>query len=39
MWKTGDDVLIEYDGRTVEGRVILASPNSVSLMLGFESSR
>jgi hypothetical protein len=37
MWKTGDDVLIECAGQTVPGRVVLASPNSVSLMLDFEA--
>lgn len=37
MWKNGDEVLIEYEGRSVPGWIILASPNSVSLMLGFEA--
>jgi hypothetical protein len=36
-YKTGDAVTVECDGRIVEGEVIRASPNSVSLMLGFEA--
>lgn len=36
-WKTGDDVIIECNGRTIPGKVKLASPNSVSLMLEFEA--
>jgi hypothetical protein len=35
--RTGDAVTIECDGRTIPGTVILASPNGVSLMLGFEA--
>lgn len=35
--KTGDTVRITYDGRTVGGRVRLASPNGRSLMLEFEA--
>lgn len=35
--KTGDPVLIGYDGRTVEGTIMLASENELSLMLGFEA--
>jgi hypothetical protein len=37
MMKTGDLVLIGCDDRSVEGRVILASDNGKSLMLGFEA--
>lgn len=33
----GDRVEICYVGRTVDGVVLLASPNSQSLMLGFEA--
>lgn len=36
-WKTGDQVIIECDGRTLPGTVKLASSNSVSLMLEFEA--
>lgn len=36
-WKTGDQVIIECNGRTLPGTVKLASPNSVSLMLEFEA--
>lgn len=36
-WKTGDQVIIECNGRTVSGKVLLASQNSVSLMLEFEA--
>jgi hypothetical protein len=35
--KTGDRVKITYKGRTVEGRVVLASKNQQSLMLGFDA--
>lgn len=34
---TGDRVLITYEGRTVPGAVVLASPNGRSLMLSFEA--
>jgi hypothetical protein len=34
--KTGDAVWIEYEGRGVRGRILLASPNGESLMLGFD---
>jgi|SRR5215471_3297650 len=36
-FKTNDLVWIGCDDRTVEGWIILASGNSVSLMLGFEA--
>jgi hypothetical protein len=36
-WKAGDGVLIEHDNKVVTGIVMLASPNSASLMLGFEA--
>jgi hypothetical protein len=35
--RTGDPVIITYEGRTVSGHVILASPNGKSLMLEFEA--
>lgn len=35
--RTGDAVQIACDGRRLPGTVILASPNGVSLMLGFEA--
>jgi hypothetical protein len=34
--KTGEHVLIESDGRSLAGTVILASANGRSLMLAFE---
>lgn len=34
---TGDNVLIECDGRAVAGHVVFASSNGKSLMLGFEA--
>jgi len=37
VFKTGDALRIEYGGRIVEGRVKLASPNGVSLMLEYEA--
>lgn len=37
IFKTGDKVLIEGDGRKVLGEVVFASANGVSLMLGFET--
>ena len=36
-YKTGDAVEISHNGRTVEGTVILASSNGLSLMLQFEA--
>jgi hypothetical protein len=36
IFKTGQRVLIECDGHTVPGTVILGSSNGRSLMLGFE---
>lgn len=35
--KTGDLVLIAYEGRKVPGRIVLASQNEASLMLEFEA--
>lgn len=32
-----DDIEVTCEGRTVEGKVILASPNGLSLMIGFEA--
>jgi len=32
-----DEIEIDSDGRTVDGIVIFASPNGISLMLGFEA--
>ena len=37
LWKTGDQLVVECQGRTVSGAVKLASPNGVSLMLEFEA--
>ena len=37
VWKTGEPTRITYEGRTVAGRVILASGNGRSLMLEFEA--
>ncbi|HYK65435.1 MAG TPA: hypothetical protein VEY94_10840 [Patescibacteria group bacterium] len=37
MFTTGDLVWITCEGRTVEGEIILASENNVSLALGFEA--
>lgn len=37
IFKTGDAVVIGYDGRREVGRVRLASPNGLSLMLEFEA--
>jgi len=36
-FKKGDDVLIMLAGRTVEGWIIMASPNGRSLALGFHA--
>lgn len=36
-WRTGEPVIIECDGRRVEGAIIHASGNGKSLMLGFEA--
>ena len=33
----GDAIEVVYKGHTVEGTVIFASPNGLSLMLGFEA--
>jgi hypothetical protein len=35
--KTGDPIWIDYEGRTVEGTIMLASDNQLSLMLGFDA--
>lgn len=37
IWRTGERVRITTGGRTVDGTVILASPNGRSLALGFEA--
>jgi hypothetical protein len=37
IWKTGERLRIVYRDRTVEGHVILSSPNGRSLMLGFDA--
>lgn len=37
IFKTGDKVIIEGDGHKALGEVVFASPNGVSLMLGFET--
>ena len=36
IFKTGDLVRITYEGEAIEGRVLLASANGVSLMLEFD---
>jgi hypothetical protein len=36
-FKTGERVRVTCDGRTVDGCVMLASPNGRSLMLSFEA--
>jgi hypothetical protein len=36
-WRIGDAVTIECDGIAIPGEVKFASPNGVSLMLGFEA--
>lgn len=36
-FRSGDAVAIGFDGRTVEGSVMLASSNGLSLMLQFEA--
>lgn len=33
----GDRIEIDYNGRTVDGAVTLASPNGLSLMIEFEA--
>lgn len=33
----GDAVVITYDGRTVDGEVLMASGNGMSLVLGFDA--
>ena len=33
----GDKIEIDNDGRTVEGVVVFASPNGISLMIGFDA--
>lgn len=35
--KTGDPIWIDYEGRTVEGTVMMASDNGRSLFLAFEA--
>jgi hypothetical protein len=37
IWKTGELCLIKCGGRTVEGRIELASTNGVSLFLCFDA--
>jgi len=37
VWKTGEAVRITYEGRTVEGTVLLASRNGTSLFLEFDA--
>jgi hypothetical protein len=36
-YKKGDRIKIDCNGRTVDGLVTLASPNSISLMLEFDA--
>ena len=36
-YKKGDLIEITCDGRTVEGVILMASSNSISLMIGFEA--
>jgi hypothetical protein len=35
--KTGDHVWIDFDGRKVEGKIVMASENERSLMLAFDA--
>lgn len=35
--RRGDFVTIQYEGRSVAGMILLASPNGKSLMLGFDA--
>ena len=37
MYKVGDRVQIECEGTTVEGTIVLASSNGVSLIIQFET--
>jgi hypothetical protein len=37
IWKTGERCRITCAGRTVDGLVLLASGNGLSLMVGFEA--
>jgi hypothetical protein len=37
VYQRGDILQVTCKGRTVEATVLLASPNDVSLMLGFEA--
>jgi hypothetical protein len=37
MYKKGDRITIECEGRTVEGEVLFASSNGVSLMIQFDA--
>ena len=36
-YTNGDQIEVTCDGRTVEGVVLIASPNNVSLAIGFEA--
>jgi hypothetical protein len=36
VWKTGESVRITCGGRTLDGEVLLASPNGVSLAVVYE---
>jgi len=38
LFKTGDRVVVAYEGRGAEGVVLLASANGRSLMLGFDAA-
>jgi hypothetical protein len=37
VYRKGDAIEVVHEGRTVEGNVIFASPNGLSLMIGFDA--
>ncbi len=37
VWKKGERAIIHYEGQTIEGVVLLSSPTSGSLALGFDA--
>jgi hypothetical protein len=37
VWKQGERVIVKHEGRTVEGRVLVASENGVALVVDFEA--
>jgi hypothetical protein len=36
VWRTGEEVILRCDGRSLPARILLASPNGHSLALAFE---